>query len=61
MDRFELNESRRGMRIPPLLPDLRYCVRTLLKHKMFTIVAMLSLAMGIGANTAIFSRPRGAL
>jgi len=55
MDRFELNESRRGIRMPSFLPDLRYCVRMLLKHKMFTIVAMLSLAMGIGANTAIFS------
>jgi ABC-type antimicrobial peptide transport system permease subunit len=55
MDRFELNESRSGTRMPSLLPDLRYCVRMLFKHKMFTIVAMLSLAMGIGANTAIFS------
>ncbi len=38
-----------------LIKDIRYGVRMLLKHKSLTSVAILSLALGIGANTAIFS------
>lgn len=54
-------EMKETMTMTGLLNDVRFAARSLFRYPMFTAIAVLTLALGIGANTAVFTLVDGVL
>lgn len=55
LSRQECRDTRKVLWLQNLLEDLRFSIRMLIKNPGFSMVAILTIALGIGVNTAIFS------
>src|SRR5690348_6316977 len=57
----EVRDVRPGVLIQSAWQDARYAVRTLIRAPLFALASVVTLAVGIGASTAIFSMVNGVL
>lgn len=57
----QVSDVRAGAAADAFLQDMRYGTRLLRRNPLFTLTAVLSLAIGIGANTTIFTIANGLL